>query len=143
MIPADLADFRQEHCCVFDMESTERKADLNTTIEINAVQKVVCIGVSSSLPIQSKYFVRKSSAPIHSTELVTAFVDFLFEAEVVYHATIPEDILDAVPEEDEEYSENVCEKIKVERQLRKYSAMPVYGYNSGKLCIFYMAHIIQ
>ena len=50
----------------------------------------------------------------------------------VYHKTIPEDILDAVPEEDEEYSENVCEKIKVERQLRKYSAMPVYGYNSGK-----------
>ena len=133
MIPEDLADYRQENFCVFDLETAERESTLDTEMEVNGVHKIISIGVSSSLPIESKYFERKSSAPVHSTELVAEFLDYLFEAEKVYHNTIPEEILDAFSEIDDEYTDDVCDKVKVERELRKYGAMPTYGFNSGML----------
>ena len=112
---------------------------------MNGVHKVISIGASSSLPVSDKYFARKSSAPEHSTELVAEFLDWLFEVEKIYRTTVPGEILDAFPDEDEEFTNDVCDKVKVERELRKYAAMPVYGYNSGKSIQYgpyYMAHII-
>ena len=130
MIPEDLADYRQENFCVFDLETAERESKLDTEMEVNGVHKVISIGVSSSLPIESKYFERLSSAPIHSTELVADFLDYLFEAEKIYRSTIPKAILDAFSDIDE-YTDDVCDKVLVERELRKYAAMPVFGFNSG------------
>ena len=132
MIPEELKDYRQEQFVIFDLESCERECELDTVMEVNGVHKVISIGASSSLPIENKYFERKSSAPGHSTELVSDFLDWLFEVEKVYRTTVPEEILDAFPDEDDEYTSDVCDKVKVERELRTYAAMPVYGYNSGK-----------
>ena len=130
MIPEDLVDYRQENFCVFDLETAERESTLDTEMEVSGVHKVISIGVSSSLPVESKYFERKSSAPVHSTELVAEFLNYLFEDEKIYRTTIPEAILDAFSEKDE-YSDDVCDKVMVERELRKYAAMPVFGFNSG------------
>ena len=65
--------------------------------------------------------------------------------EKVYRSTVPEEILDAFPDEDDEYTSDVCDKVRAERELRKYAAMPVYGYNSGKSIqygLYSMGHII-
>ena len=132
MIPEELKDYRQEQFVIFDLESGERESDLETKMEVNGVHKVISIGASSSLPVDDKYFARKSSAPEHSTELVSSFLDWLFDVEKVYRTTVPEEILDAFPDEDDEYTSDVCDKVRAERELRKYAAMPVYGYNSGK-----------
>ena len=154
MIPEELKDYRQEQFVIFDLESGERESDLETKMEVNGVHKVISIGASSSLPIDDKYFARESSAPEHSTKLVSDFLDWLFEAEKVYRTTVPEEILDAFPEEDDEYTSDVCDKVKVERELRTYAAMPIYGYNSGKsynihsyhmrsyyICSYHMYHM--
>ena len=131
MIPEELKNFRQENFVVFYLESTETEMPLNTSMDIDGVHKVVSIGVSSSLPVQDQYFVRKSSSPQHSTELVAEFLDFLFETEKIYRETVPKVILDAVSD-DVDFNDDVCDKVRVERELRKYLSMPVYGYNSGK-----------
>ena len=132
MIPEELKDYRQEEVVIFDLESGERESDLETKMEVNGVHKVLSIGASSSLPVGDKYFERKSSAPEHSTELVSDFLDWLFEVEKIYRTTIPDEILEAIPDKDDEYSNDVCDKQRVERELKKYAAMPIYGFNSGK-----------
>ena len=132
MIPEELKDYRQEEFVIFDLESGERESDLETKMEVNGVHKVLSIGASSSLPVGDKYFERKSSAPEHSTELVSDFLDWLFEVEKIYRTTIPDEILEAIPDKDDEYSNDVCDKQRVERELKKYAAMPIYGFNSGK-----------
>ena len=132
MIPEELKDFRQEEFVVFDLESGERESDLDTEMEVNGVHKVISIGASTSLPIDDKYFERKSSAPEHSTEVVSEFLDWLFEVEKVYRTTIPEEILEAIPDDDDEYTDDVCDKQRVGRELKKYAAMPIFGFNSGK-----------
>ena len=149
MIPEELKNYRQEQFVIFDLESGERESDLDTKMEVNGVHKVISIGASSSLPVDDKYFARKSSAPEHSTELVAEFLDWLFEVEKIYRTTVPDEILDAFPDEDDEFTSDVCDKVRVERELRKYAAMPVYGYNSGKsiqyepyhMCSYHMTHI--
>ena len=67
MIPEELKSYRQEQFVIFDLESGERESDLDTKMEVNGVHKVISIGASSSLPVEDKYFARKSSAPEHST----------------------------------------------------------------------------
>ena len=132
MVPEEFKDYRQKEFVVFDLESGEKESDLETKMEVNGIHRVMSIGASSSLAVDDKYFARKSSAPEHSTELVSDFMDWLFEVEKVYRTTVPEEILEAIPDEDDEYTNDVCEKIRIGRELKKYAAMPVYGYNSGK-----------
>ena len=132
MVPEEFKDYRQKDFVVFDLESGEKESDLETKMEVNGIHRVMSIGASSSLPVNDKYFARKSSAPEHSTELVSDFMDWLFEVEKVYRTTVPEEILEAIPDEDDEYTNDVCDKIRIGRELKKYAAMPVYGYNSGK-----------
>ena len=132
MVPEEFKDYRQTEFVVFDLESGEKESDLETKMEVNGIHRVMSIGASSSMAVDDKYFARKSSAPEHSTELVSDFMDWLFEVEKVYRTTVPEEILKAIPDEDDEYTNDVCEKIRIGRELKKYAAMPIYGYNSGK-----------
>ena len=132
MVPEEFKDYRQKEFVVFDLESGEKESDLETKMEVNGIHRVMSIGASSSLPVNDKYFARKSSAPEHSTELVSDFMDWLFEVEKVYRGTVPEEILEAIPDEDDEYTNDVCDKIRIGRELKKYAAMPVYGFNSGE-----------
>ena len=132
MVPEEFKDYRQTEFVVFDLESGEKESDLETKMEVNGIHRVMSIGASSSMAVDDKYFARKSSAPEHSTELVSDFMDWLFEVEKVYRTTVPEEILKAIPDEDDEYTNDVCDKIRIGRELKKYAAMPVYGYNSGK-----------
>ena len=132
MVPEEFKDYRQTEFVVFDLESGEKESDLETKMEVNGIHRVMSIGASSSMAVDDKYFARKSSAPEHSTELVSDFMDWLFEVEKVYRTTVPEEILKAIPDEDDEYTNDVCDKIRIGRELKKFAAMPVYGYNSGK-----------
>ena len=132
MVPEEFKDYRQKDFVIFDLESGEKESDLETKMEVNGIHRVMSIGASSSLAVGDKYFARKSSAPEHSTELVSEFMDWLFEVEKVYRTTVPEEILEAIPDEDDEYTNDVCEKIRIGRELKKYAAMPVYGFNSGE-----------
>ena len=132
MVPEEFKDYRQTEFVIFDLESGERDSDLETKMEVNGIHRVMSIGASSSLAVGDKYFARKSSAPEHSTELVSEFMDWLFEVEKVYRTTVPEEILEAIPDEDDEYNNDVCDKTRIGRELKKYAAMPVYGFNSGK-----------
>ena len=132
MVPEEFKDYRQTEFVVFDLESGEKESDLETKMEVNGIHRVMSIGASSSMAVDDKYFARKSSAPEHSTELVSDFMDWLFEVEKIYRTTVPEEILKAIPDEDDEYTNDVCDKIRIGRELKKYAAMPVYGYNSGK-----------
>ena len=132
MVPEEFKDYRQKDFVIFDLESGEKESDLETKMEVNGIHRVMSIGASSSLAVGDKYFARKSSAPEHSTELVSEFMDWLFEVEKVYRTTVPEEILEAIPDEDDEYTNDVCDKIRIGRELKKYAAMPVYGFNSGE-----------
>ena len=132
MVPEEFKDYRQTEFVVFDLESGEKESDLETKMEVNGIHRVMSIGASSSMAVDDKYFARKSSAPEHSTELVSDFMDWLFEVEKVYRTTVPEEILKAIPDEDDEYTNDVCDKIRIGRELKKYAAMPVYGFNSGE-----------
>ena len=132
MVPEEFKDYRQKDFVIFDLESGEKESDLETKMEVNGIHRVMSIGASSSLAVGDKYFARKSSAPEHSTELVSEFMDWLFEVEKVYRNTVPEEILEAIPDEDDEYTNDVCDKIRIGRELKKYAAMPVYGFNSGE-----------
>ena len=82
MIPEALKDYRQEQFVIFDLKSGERESDLEIKMEVNGV---------------------------HSTELVSSFLDWLFDMEKVYRTPIPEEILDAFPDEDDEYTIDVCD----------------------------------
>ena len=116
---------------IFDLETLEQNLDLNTNIEVEGVLKLATIGCSSTLSTDCRYFERRSSRPEDSTELVAEFLDHMFELENQFIQTVPQEIRDAVPEEDE-FQENEGEEIRLESQLRKYLSMPIYGYNSSK-----------
>ena len=133
MLPVSMVNFRQKHLVVFDSETLEQDMNLNTNMEVEGVLKIVSIGCASTLPIPSRYFERKSSAPADSTVLIKEFLDHLFDLEKLYIQTVPEAIVDAVPDEDDEFAEHCGVTKQIERNLRKYLTMPIYGYNSGKL----------
>ena len=142
LLPNDLKSYRQSHFVTFDLETLEKDQALNSKIDVEGVHKLASIGCASTLPAESRYFERRSSRAEDSTELVAEFLDHMFELEKLYIQTVPQEIKDAVPEEEEdEYYKNVGKTKRLENQLRKYLSMPILGYNSSKL-ICYKSHII-
>ena len=125
-----MADFRQENFMVWDLETLECDDEVNTNIQVEGVLKVASIGVASSFGMPEKYLERKSSDPEHSIELVSDFLDYVFEAEKMFYQTIPEEIRNI--EHDLDYAEAKCEKVRVRRGLKKFTTMPIFGYNSCK-----------
>ena len=131
LIPNHLLSHRQREFVIFDLETLERDQALDTKIEIEGVHKLASIGCASTLSGDSRYFERRSSRPEDSTELVAEFLDHMFELEKQYIVTVPIEIRDAVPEEDE-FEQKFGGEKQTEDKLRKYLTMPIYGYNSGK-----------
>ena len=133
MVSDKLKSFRQKQVVIFDLETLEKDIALNTNIEVEGVLKLVSIGCASTLSTESRYFERKSSLPEHSTELVGEFLDHMFELEKLYIQTVPAEIKDAVPDDDDDdFEENVGEIKRIQRELKKYLTMPILGYNSSK-----------
>ena len=130
ILSENVANFRQENFLVWDLETLESEDEVNTNIQVDGVLKVASIGVASSFGMPEKYFERKSSDPEHSIELVSDFLDYVFEAEQLFYNTIPEEIRQV--EHDLEFAEAKCEKVRVRKGLKKYTTMPIFGYNSCK-----------
>ena len=130
ILSEDVANFRQENFMVWDLETLESDDEVNTSIQVDGVLKVASIGVASSFGMPEAYFERKSSDPEHSIELVSDFLDYVFEAEKLFYQTIPEEIRQV--EHDLDFAEANCEKVRVRRGLKKYTTMPIFGYNSCK-----------
>ena len=126
-----MSNFRQEHFIVWDLETMESEDEVRTNIQVDGVLKVASIGVASSFSMPEKYFERKTNAPEHGLELVSDFLDYMFEAEQLFHKTIPVEIREV--QQDKEFSEAKCQKVRVRRGLKKYSTMPIFGYNSCEL----------
>ena len=126
-----MSNFRQEHFIVWDLETMESEDEVRTNIQVDGVLKVASIGVASSFSMPEKYFERKTNAVEHGLELVSDFLDYMFEAEKFFHRTIPEEIRKV--QQDKEFSEAKCQKVRVKRSLKKYTTMPIYGYNSCEL----------
>ena len=133
LIPNHLSSYRQCEFVIFDLETLERDQALDTKIEIEGVHKLASIGCASTLSTDSGYFERRSSRPEDSTELVAEFLDHMFELEKLYIQTVPAEIKDAVPDDDDDdFEENVGEIKRIQRDLKKYLTMPILGYNSSK-----------
>ena len=134
ILPDTLTGYVQKNLVTYDLETLEQQdVHLDTKIQIDGVLKVVSIGVASTLQMPERYFERRSSLPQSAGELVTEFMDHLFELEALYYQTIPDEIKNIEDDDDEKESFQVeCEKKSLKSKLRNICCMPVFGYNSGK-----------
>ena len=134
ILPDTMTGYVQKNLVTYDLETLEQQdVHLDTKIQIDGVLKVVSIGVASTLQMPERYFERRSSLPQSACELVTEFMDHLFELEELYYQTIPDEIKNIEDDDEEKESFQVeCEKKSLKSKLRNICCMPVFGYNSGK-----------
>ena len=135
IIPSTMSGYVQDNLVVYDLETLEQQDRyLDTKIQIDAVLKVVSIGVASTLQMPERYFERRSSLPQSAGVLISEFMEHLFELEELYYQTIPDEIKNIDDDDDEKESFQVeSEKKSLKSKLRNICTMPVMGYNSGKL----------
>ena len=102
LLPEEFLDYRQKYFVTWDIESLEEKPGPDGDSIVEALQNVVSISVSSNLPVEDQYFVRKSSDPAAAVELIKSFIDHLFKLEEKFQELIPQEIKQAISTLNEE-----------------------------------------
>ena len=128
----------------FDIETLEAQDKSSEDIRLN----LLSIAVASTLG-ESKYFVRKSSEPSASAELVEEFMDYLCELSVKKSKELPSyvheelekvnkqiEIADIERKAEKKYRQKVdtqCFNLKRKKDtILKCMKLNIYGFNSGK-----------
>lgn len=95
--------------------------------------------VATNLPgCTVRTWIRKSSAPESATELISSFLDHLFDLETKLYETIPDPIRRAISKLTYDISMAKFSKMNSRKQillgkLRQYCNLSIMGYNSGKM----------
>ena len=94
--------------------------------------------VSTNLPSDTKCFIRKSSDPKSSSELIADFINHLFLLEQLLNENIPEEIGNAIEKLESENIECRFSKHKTKifswiTTLKRFQTLQCFGFNSGKL----------
>ena len=94
--------------------------------------------MSSNLPDGgTKCFVRESSEPKDAANLITEFIDHLWELESKFYELIPNEINDAITKIEKRIISSRFSKLQTREKnilayLKKFKELPCYGFNSGK-----------
>ena len=94
--------------------------------------------VSTNLPCETKCFIRKTSDPKSSSELIADFINHLWELEELLRQNIPEEIGNAIEKLESENIESRFSKHKTKlfswiTILKRFQTLQCFGFNSGKL----------
>ena len=136
LLPDCLRGFRQKYLVAWDIEALETIPDGDIQ-QVEAFQNICSVAVSSNLPVEDKYFERKSSDPADAYKLVEAFLDHLFDLEAAYQQLVPSEFADAISKLDAMItSHHFSKKQAREKALRSYLKqmyiLPCYAYNAGR-----------
>ena len=147
-LPHSFSNYRQRLHAVFDIETLEKQnerhnEDLLVGTFEEAVLRPVSIGCSNNINGDDKFFVRRSSHPDDATALVHGFLDYLFTLVDELVQALPVELHQAADKlvselEIEKFSKEKTEKQSMLRTLNQYRTLACYGFNSGKLCVFFV-----
>ena len=137
LLPEEFLDYRQKYFVTWDIESLEEKPGPDGDSIVEALQNVVSISVSSNLPVEDQYFVRKSSESTAAVELIKSFIDHLFKLEEKFQELIPQEIKQAISTLNEkifssQFSKHQLKQKSVLHYLKSCLTLPCYGFNSAK-----------
>ena len=137
LLPEEFLNYRQKYFVTWDIESLEEKPGPNDDSIVEALQNVVSISISSNLPVEDQYFVRKSSEPAAGVELIKNFIDHLFKLEEKFLELIPQEISQAIATLNEriissQFSKTQLKQKSVLYYLKSCLTLPCYGFNSAK-----------
>ena len=137
LLPEKFSNFRQKYFVTWNIESLEQKPAIHEESIVEALQNVVSISVSSNLPVDDQYFVRRSSEPEAATELIKNFIDHLFKLEEIFQELIPTEISEAIAKLNEmiistNFSKTQLREKSILTYLKQFYTLPCYGFNSAK-----------
>ena len=138
----EFRSFRQKRLATWDIETLEKKSERDNANEsvatvTNAIHKAVSIGVSSNIPVfENRFICRESSRKEDGEDMVSDFLDHLFDMADTLQTLIPQEIVQAAARLNEElegqkFSKHKCEERRLLYHLNSYKKLSVYGFNSG------------
>ena len=138
----EFRSFRQKRLATWDIETLEKKSERDNANEsvatvTNAIHKAVSIGVSSNLPdFENRFFCRESSSQEAGEDMISDFLEHLFDMSKDLQKHIPQEIVRAAQRLSEKlagqhFSKGKCEERSLLYHLNAYKKLSVYGFNSG------------
>ena len=140
-LPKKALRYRKSFFLSYDIECLE-DLDIGEGLKnVIAVHKIVSVAASTNRG-HSKCFIRDDSSHESGLRMIEKFLDFLEEVNVEYNDEIPEYFFRAVSKLEEMTSDESTimksEKMKLTKlcnNLKKYTLMDCYGFNSGNILI--------
>lgn len=144
-IPSSFLSYRQKYLVCFDIECLEEKVDPsnqygNTSQE--AKHNLVSLAMASNIPgKEDKFFIRKSSDPECEQQVISEFVKELYRLSTDFITTyVPSEIKMAISNiserlENMKFGHEKVEHEGLNRFLKGYLKLPVYGFNACKLSV--------
>ena len=137
-LPVEALNFRKEFFCCFDIETLEDRSNLEEMRNVEAVNRLASISVSTTED-PGKVFVRENSSHEAAKTMVKNFVDYLIEIHEQQELLLP-DYFESCYHQLDEDSNNPDipkhHKMKLaglKSKVKKYLMLDVFGFNSGKI----------
>ena len=148
-LPRKALDFSHKMFACFDIETLELQEDDDVDAEVKRDEgltfknelRFCSVALGSNIPnVETKCFVRESSAPDSAEKVIDAFFAYLTEIKEKFDMLIPKYFQKAKEQLEQEMSsmEFSAERTKLFsylRYLKTFSSLIIYGYNSSKFDI--------
>ena len=134
----------------FDLECVETQANEQIgerTVKLG-VQNLVSIAFASNLPNHAPiFYLRESSEPKMAYKMVQKFILDVFKAQELLVDKIPTELKTAIRTLQKQVTQQSFGKSKTQtyrflRFLKKYTQLPIYGFNSSKVVFQFFAVIL-
>ena len=144
ILPSWFQNYRKTFLSTFDLECVEKLTHEQIgerTVKLG-VQNLVSIAFASNLPGHEPiFYLRESSESEMAYKMVEKFVLDVFKAQELLIESLPKELLMAIKKLQKQTGSEKFGKAKTRayqflRFLRKYTQLPIYGFNSSKVTFF-------
>ena len=141
MLPSHFQTYRKTFLATFDLECVETLANEqigDRTIKLG-VQNIVSIAFASNLPNHEPiFYLRDSSEPEMAYKMVQRFILDVFKAQELLVDNIPIELKKVIKTlqkavKTQSFSKSKTQTFRFLRFLKKYTQLPIYGFNSSKV----------
>lgn len=141
MLSSQFKNYRKTFLATFDLECVETLTNEqigDRTIKLG-VQTLVSLAFASNLPNHEPiFYIRDSSEPEMAYKMVQKFILDVFKAQELLVDNIPIEIKKAIKilqkaVWSQSFSKNKTQTFRFLRFLKKYTQLPLYGFNSSKV----------
>ena len=141
ILPSWFQNYRKTFLATFDLECVERLTHEQIgerTVKLGT-QNLVSMAFASNLPNHDPvFYVRESSDPVMAYKMVEKFIFDIFKAQELLMDSLPRELTSTIKQMQKEISNQKFGKGKTRsyqflRFLKKYTQLPLYGFNSSKV----------